>query len=275
MKKRLVLNKIMFALVVILSIATIIPLFLIFVYILKEGISIINWNFFTKLPKPVGESGGGVFNAIIGTLIISFLSSFMAIPIGIGAGVYLYEQQDSKFVNIIKICIDILQGVPSIMLGIIAYIWIVKPMGCFSAISGSVALAVMMLPVIVCNTEESLRMVPYSIKEVAFALGVPYYRVILRIIIPSALSGIITGILIGLNRIIGETAPLLFTAFGSPYLNLNPFKPMASLPLMIFNYAVSPYIGWIKQAWGASLVLCIIIFLITLVSKIGIQCGKK
>ncbi len=267
MRKRLIFDKMMLFLIVISSTAIIIPLFLIFIYIFKEGLSVISWDFLSKLPKPVGEKGGGIFNAIVGTFIIVFLSSIMAVPVGVGTGIYLYEKKRGRFVDLIKVCVDILQASPSIILGIIAYIWIVKPMGRFSAISGSVALAIMMLPVIIYNTEESLKMIPYTMKEAAFALGAPYYKVMIKVIIPSALSGIVTGILVGISRIAGETAPLLFTAFGNPHLELNPFKPMSSLPLLIFNYALSPYQQWIKQAWGASLVLCMMVFLLNLLSK--------
>ncbi len=274
MKKRLVIDKVLFSLIILFSFITIMPLFLILVYIIKEGIGIVNWNFLTGLPKPVGESGGGIFNAILGTAIICLMAFFMAVPIGVGAGIYLSEKKEGRFVELVRICIDILQSAPSIVLGIIAYLWLVKPMKAFSAFSGSVALAIMMLPVVVYNTEESLKIIPYSLREAAFALGVPYYKVILKVVIPSGLSGIITGILIGISRIAGETAPLLFTAFGSPHVNLNPLKPMASLPLLIFNYALSPYPEWIKQAWGASVILCFMIFLLNLLSRIGTKRWK-
>ncbi len=274
MKKRLVIDKVLFSLIILFSFITILPLFLILAYIIKEGIGIVNWNFLTGLPKPVGESGGGIFNAILGTAIICLMAFFMAVPIGVGAGIYLSEKKEGRFVELVRICIDILQSAPSIVLGIIAYLWLVKPMKAFSAFSGSVALAIMMLPVVVYNTEESLKIIPYSLREAAFALGVPYYKVILKVVIPSGLSGIITGILIGISRIAGETAPLLFTAFGSPHVNLNPLKPMASLPLLIFNYALSPYPEWIKQAWGASVILCFMIFLLNLLSRIGTKRWK-
>ncbi len=267
MKKRIIFDKIMLFIIVIFSIAIIVPLFLIFIYIFKEGLSVISWDFLIKLPRPVGEKGGGIFNAIVGTFIIVFFSSLMAVPVGVGTGIYLYEKERGRFVELIKGCVDILQASPSIILGIIAYIWIVKAMGRFSAISGSVALAIMMLPVIIYNTEESLKMVPYTMKEAAFALGAPYYKVMIKVIIPSALSGIVTGILVGISRIAGETAPLLFTSFGNPHLELNPLKPMSSLPLLIFNYALSPYQQWIKQAWGASLILCMMVFLLNILSK--------
>ena len=274
MRKRLIIDKLALFIIILLSSITILPLFVILAYIIKQGIGIINWQFLTSLPKPVGESGGGIFNAILGTAIICLMAFFMAVPVGVGGGVYLSERRGGRFVELMRICIDILQGAPSIMLGIISYLWIVKPMGAFSALSGSVALAIMMLPAVVCNTEESLKRVPYSLREAAFALGIPYYKVILKVVIPSGLSGIITGVLIGIGRIAGETAPLLFTAFGSPHINLNPLKPMASLPLLIFNYALSPYPEWIKQAWGASVILCFMIFLLNLGSRIGTRRWK-
>jgi phosphate transport system permease protein len=160
------------------------------------------------------------------------------------------------------------------VLGVIAYLWVVKPMKGFSALSGSVALAIMMLPMIIYSTEETLKLIPYSLKEAALALGVPYYRTILKVILPAGFSGILTGILLGIARIAGETAPLLFTAFGSPYLNLNPFKPTSALPLVVFNYASSPYPEWWRQAWGASFVLTVMVLIFNLAAKIGARKWK-
>jgi phosphate transport system permease protein len=191
----------------------------------------------------------------------------MAVPVGILAGVYLAENQARKSSDYIRTTAEVLQGVPSIVLGIIAYLWLVKPLGGFSALSGSVALAFMMLPMIVRSTEEALKLVPNSLKEASLALGVPYYRTMLRVVIPAAFSGIITGIMLGVSRIAGETAPLLFTAFGNAFLTLNPLKPVNSLPLLIFNYAASPYASWHELAWGAALVLLVGVLSLNILAK--------
>ncbi len=268
-KKRLFLNWFVQALVFVITGLSLVPLFFILFYLTKQGIGSVNWSFLTHLPRPVGESGGGVLNAIIGTLIIASLSTIMAIPIGVTAGIYLAEKKTGKLVHLLRLSTDILQSTPSIVLGVIAYLWIVKPAQSFSAFSGSVALAMMMLPTIVSSTEETLKLIPYTLKEASLALGVPYYRTVLKVILPSGISGILTGTLLGIARIAGETAPLLFTAFGSPYLNFNLFKPMNALPLVIFNYASSPYLEWWRQAWGASFILIVMVLCFNLLAKWG------
>jgi len=255
------------SLVIILSLLVVLPLFLILFFIFKKGISSINWQFFISLPKPVGEQGGGIANALVGTFLLVTLASIFSIPIGIALGVYLSEFKESKISYWVRLCVDILQGIPSIVIGIIAYLWVVKQMGHFSALSGAVALAIMMLPVIVKSTEETLKLIPESFKEASLALGVPYYRTIIKVILPAGLSGIITGILLAISRIAGETAPLLFTAFGNPFMNWNIDKPVSSLPLLIFNYAISPYEDWHKLAWGAGFVLVIFVLFLNLVAK--------
>ena len=268
-RKRQLINTLMKGLIFFFTTLSLVPLLFILVYLIKQGIGAINWEFLTHLPKPVGESGGGVFNAVVGTIILIVLSTFMALPLGIGAGIYLAEVKTGKLAYLLRLGTDILQGTPSIVLGVIAYLWVVKPMKGFSALAGSVALAIMMLPMIIYSTEETLKLIPYSLKEAALALGVPYYRTILKVILPAGLSGILTGILLGIARIAGETAPLLFTAFGSPYLNFNPLKPISALPLVVFNYASSPYPDWWRQAWGASFVLTVMVLVFNLAAKIG------
>ena len=260
-------NRIFKGLVIFLSILSTVPLFLILFFIFEKGITSINWQFFISLPKPVGEAGGGIANALVGTFLLVTLSSIISIPIGLTAGIYLSEFKKSKVSYWVRLCVDILQGVPSIVIGIIAYLWVVKQMGHFSAFSGAIALAMMMLPVIVKSTEETLKLMPESLKEASLALGVPYYRTIIKVILPAGLSGIITGILLSVSRVAGETAPLLFTAFGSPFMNWNINKPVHSLPLLIFNYAISPYDDWHKIAWGAAFVLVIFILLLNLIAK--------
>jgi phosphate transport system permease protein len=244
------------------------PLILIIIYIFREGITKINWNFLTKIPKPVGESGGGIVNALIGSILIVLTAAVMAIPVGIMGGIYLSENQNSRLSYWSRLAVDVLQGVPSIVTGIVVYFWVVKPVGTFSAFSGSIALAIMMLPILVRSTEETLKLIPFSLKEAGLALGLPYHRVILKVIVPCGVSGILSGVMLSIARIAGETAPLLFTAFGNPFLNTNLRKPMQSLPLMIFNYATSPYDDWHDMAWGAALILLITVLLLNIITKL-------
>ena len=256
------------ALVIVLSLACVVPLIFILIYILKAGITKINWSFLTNLPKPVGESGGGIANALVGTSIIVGMASVIAIPVGILCGIYLSEYKNSKLAYWSRLCIDILQGIPSIVIGLVAYFWLVKPLHSFSALSGSVALAIMMLPIVVRSTEETLLLLPDSLREAAYALGMPFHRVILKVIVPCGISGIMSGVMLSIARITGETAPLLFTAFGDIYFNVNVTKPMQSLPLLIFNYATSPYNDWHDLAWGASCILLIWVLLLNIFTKL-------
>jgi phosphate transport system permease protein len=244
------------------------PLLLILFYIFKQGITAINWDFFTNLPKPVGETGGGVSNALVGSILILLVSCVLAIPVGIVIGIYLSEVAKSRLAYYCRLAVDVLQGIPSIVIGIIIYEWIVRPMGGFSAFSGSVALALMMLPSIIKSTEETLKLLPESLKEASLALGVPYYKTVLKIIVPTGISGITTGVILSIARVIGETAPLFFTAFGNPFMSTNIFKPISSLPLIIFNYATSPYNDWHQLAWGASMLLILMILILNLITKI-------
>jgi len=245
------------------------PLIAIIFYIFKEGVTNINWHFLTNVPKPVGEIGGGIANALLGSIIIVFTASVIAVPIGIMCGIYLSENQTGKLSYWSRLAVDVLQGIPSIVIGIVIYFWLVKPIGTFSALSGSVALSIMMLPIIIRSTEETLKLLPDSLKEAGLALGLPYHRVILKVIVPCGVSGILSGVMLSVARIAGETAPLLFTAFGNPYLSTNIGKPMQSLPLLIFNYATSPYEDWHNLAWGASLILLIWVLLLNIFTKLS------
>jgi phosphate transport system permease protein len=236
--------------------------------IAKNGVSVIDWQFLSHLPKPVGEAGGGIANALWGTLLLIALSFVFSVPLGVFGGIFLAEYRGSKLAYLTRLSVGILQGIPSIVIGIIAYVWVVMPMGSFSALSGGVALGIMMLPVIVMATEETLKLVPDSLREASLALGVPYARTIMKVILPAGLSGILSGILLGIARVAGETAPLLFTAFGSPFMNLNILKPINSLPLTIFNYATSPYPDWHALAWGASFVLIAFVSGLNLITKL-------
>ena len=250
------------------SFASILPLLFILFYIFKNGIAVINWEFLSELPKPVGEAGGGISNAIAGTIMLVIIASICSIPLGIAAGIYLSEHKQGKLSYVVRLCVEILQGIPSIVIGIIAYVWIVMPLRTFSAFSGGIALGIMMLPIIVRSTEETLKLIPESLKEASLALGVPYYKTIMKVIVPAGLSGIVTAVIISIARVAGETAPLLFTAFGNPFMNLNILKPVNSLPLLVFNYAASPYPDWHALAWGASLVLAVLVLTLNVIAKV-------
>jgi phosphate transport system permease protein len=254
--------------IIFLAAITILPLLLILFYIVRNGIAVIDWQFLTSLPKPVGEVGGGISNALIGTLMLVVIACGIAIPLGVFSGIYLSERKEGKLVYLVRLSVEILQGIPSIVIGIIAYAWIVVVLGTFSAFSGGIALSIMMLPVIVRATEETLRLIPDTLKEASLSLGVPYYRTILKVILPAGASGIATGVLISVARIAGETAPLLFTAFGNPFMEFNLLKPVNSLPLLIFNYATSPYPEWHALAWGASFVLVFFVLALNFFAKV-------
>jgi len=267
LKLRIIKDRLFKYIVIVFSLLSFLPLLLILFHITKNGISVINWSFLTELPKPIGEIGGGIYNSIIGSLMLILLSSIISIPLGISAGIYLAEANKGRLSNIINLCIVVLQGTPSIVIGIITYLWVVAPLGGFSALSGGIALSIMMLPVIIKSTEETLKLIPYHLKEASLALGVPYYKTILKVILPTGISGIMTGILLSVARITGETAPLLFTAFGNQFLNYNIFKPIDSLPYRIFYYAMSPYPEWHGFAWGASFILVVIVLAFNLIAR--------
>lgn len=270
-KSRTYKNNIAKGLVTFFAVLCIIPLISVLFYIVKQGISSINWDFIVNTPKPVGQQGGGIANAIVGSLIIVGMATLMATPFGVLGGIYLQENPDTKLATWSRLSTDILMGVPSIVIGIIAYFWVVMTFGGFSAISGSIALAIMMLPIIVKSTEETLKLLPKQLKESSLALGVPYHKTIMKLIVPSAVSGIVSGILLAVARVAGETAPLLFTAFGNAYLSTSPGEPMQSLPMLIFNYATSPYDDWHNLAWGASFILLVWILSMNLITKLIIK----
>ena len=265
---RLATSKVFEYFIMLLAFLITIPLFAIIYYVLKTGLSKLSWHFITNIPKPVGEIGGGIANALAGSLLIVLVAAVIAVPIGILCGVFLSENRNSKLAYWSRLAVDVMQGTPSIVIGIVIYFWIVKPSGSFSAISGSIALAIMMLPIVIRSTEETLKLLPSSLKEAGLALGLPYHKVILRVIIPCGISGILSGVMLAVARIAGETAPLLFTAFGNPYLTTNVLRPMQSLPLLIFNYATSPYDEWHDLAWGASLILLIWVLLLNITTKL-------
>ena len=247
-------------LAVLATIAVIVPLIAILLYLLKQGVTSLNWNFFTKIPVPAGESGGGMENAIVGSGVILALASLIGIPLGIGAGIYLAEYgRDRRMGNIVRFTADVLNGVPSIVMGIAIYALIVLPQKHFSAFAGGVVLGVMMVPTVTRTTEEMLRMVPHAIREAALGLGVPAWRSALTITLRTASAGIVTGCMLAFARVAGETAPLLFTAFGNAFQSASLNEPIAALPLQIFVYAVSPYDEWHRLAWAGALVLIVLI----------------
>jgi phosphate transport system permease protein len=235
------------------------PLIIIFGYLVFKGLSSINWDFLTQIPKPPGEVGGGMANAIAGSALILFLGSLAGVPIGIGAGIYLAEYGRNRFGNLIRFTADVLNGVPSIIVGMVAYGLVVVTMGNFSAIAGGVALAIMMIPTIARTTEEMLLLVPNAVREAAYGLGVSRWRTTLSITLRTATSGVITGIMLAFARVAGETAPLLFTALGNTYWNWKITQPTAALSLQIYTYANSPYDDWHRQAWAGALILIVLI----------------
>jgi len=235
------------------------PLLAIFGYLVYKGIGSINLAFLTQTPKPVGEVGGGMANAIAGTALILLLASIIGVPIGIGAGIYLAEYGRNRLGNLIRFTADVLNGVPSIIVGIVAYGIVVLTQGHFSALAGGVALGIMMIPTITRATEEMLLLVPNAVREAAYGLGVSRWRTTLSITLRTATSGVITGVMLAFARVAGETAPLLFTAFGNQYWNWNINQPTAALSLQIYTYAISPFDDWHRQAWAGALILIVLI----------------
>ena len=252
-------DSLMTALAALTVLLVLLPLGAIFAYLIYRGIGSINWAFLTQTPKPVGEAGGGMANAIGGSILILSIASLLGVPFGIGAGIYLAEYGRNRFGNIIRFTSDVLNGVPSIVIGIVAYSVVVLRQKHFSAVAGGFALAIMMVPTITRTTEEMLLLVPQSIREAAYGLGVPRWRTTLSITLRTATSGVITGVMLAFARVAGETAPLLFTAFGNQYWNLNVNQSTAALPLQIFTYAISPFDEWHRQAWAGALVLIVLI----------------
>jgi phosphate transport system permease protein len=236
-----------------------IPLIAIFGYLVYRGIGSINWAFLTQTPKPVGEPGGGMANAIVGSGFILTIASVVGVPVGIGAGIYLAEFGRNRFGDSIRFTADVLNGVPSIVIGIVAYSIVVLQQRHFSALAGGVALAIMMIPTISRTTEEMLLLVPQALREAAYGLGISRWRTALSITLRTATSGVLTGVMLAFARVAGETAPLLFTAFGNQFWNLRIDQPTAALPLQIFSYAISPYDEWHRQAWAGALVLIVLI----------------
>ena len=260
-------NAIMVGLLALAAVVATIPLLLILYHLLSTGLGSLKFSFFTNMPKPPGEAGGGMANAIVGTLILIGMACSIGVPVGVGAGLYLAEFRTGKLAFLVRFLSDVLNGLPSIVLGIFAWELLVRPVRHFSALAGGVALGVMMIPLLTRTTEEMIHTVPNSLREAALALGYSRWRTSLTIVLRTALPGIVTGALVAVARIGGETAPLLFTAFGNQFWSTSPGAPIAALPLQIFNYAISPYDDQHAQAWAGALVLIALVLIISVVAR--------
>jgi phosphate transport system permease protein len=264
---RRVVSKVVVGLCGLSVVVALVPLALVFFYVIKQGFSSLNWAFFTRMPKPVGEAGGGMANAILGTFFLIVIAASLAIPVGVIAGIYLSEYGKTRFASLVRFTADVLNGVPSIVIGIFAYGLAVLPVHRFSALAGGIALGFMMIPIITRTTEELLNLVPSSLREGALALGATRARAAFGVMVPAALPGIMTGILVALARIAGETAPLLFTSFNNQYFSARLDQPMASLTVQVYTYAISPYDDWHRQAWAGALVLVLFVFVFSVLAR--------
>lgn len=256
------------------AVAVMAPLFLVLYFLLREGLSSMDWNFFTQLPKPTGEVGGGMANAIVGTLELLAMAAMIGVPVGVMGGVYLAEYGSERVNTWLRFSADVLNGVPSIVWGMVVWAMLVVPFKTFSAYAGGVALGLMMIPLVMRTTEEVLILVPQSYREAGLALGIARWKIITVIVVKTALKGIVTGVLIALARVAGETAPLLFTALGNNFWNHSLAQPIAALPLQIYSYATSPYDDWHRQAWAGALVLMLLILTLNLFVR-AISRGKS
>ena len=267
--RRRIVSHIAVALCALSVVIALVPLAFILFFVVTKGIQALNWNFFTQLPKPVGEPGGGMANAIVGTIMLTGIGGLFAIPIGIVSGIYMSEYAGTRLASATRFAADTLNGVPSIVIGVFVYSLVVLQMGQFSMLAGSISLGIMMIPIIARTTEELLRLVPATLREGALALGATRARATFSVVLPAALPGIITGVILALARIAGETAPLLFTAFNNRFWNTNPLQPTASLTVQIFTYASSPYEDWHRQAWAGALVLVSIVLICSIVARVA------
>jgi phosphate transport system permease protein len=265
--RRRVVSAVMTGTVALLSLVCVLPLLLIFGYLVVKGATSLNLAFFIKNPVPAGQAGGGVANAIVGSVITVALSAAIGVPIGVGAGVFLAEYGGGRVGWLVRFVADVMNGTPSIIVGIFAWTWIVRQAGHFSAYAGAVALAIILVPLVARTTEEMVRLVPHPLREAALALGYPRWRASLGIVLRTALAGIATGALVGVARIAGETAPLLFTALGNLNFTTNINEPMQALPLQIYTYATAPFQDWHRLAWASALVLIVLVFGLALVAR--------
>jgi phosphate transport system permease protein len=267
--RRRVVSRLMSGLCVGAVIVALVPLGLILFFVLSQGVQALNVDFFTHMPKPVGEPGGGMSNSMIGTLILCALGAMLAIPVGVLSGVYVSEYQGTRFASMVRFAAETLNGVPSIVIGVFVYAIAVRPVKTFTAFAGGLALGVMMIPIIARTTEELLRLVPMSLREGALALGATRARAVFSVVLPAALPGIITGIVLALARIAGETAPLLFTSLNNQFWSTNLWQPIGSLTVQVYLYAISPYEDWHRQAWAGALVLVTIVLLCSILARLA------
>ena len=263
-------NNVMVAAMAVAVVVALLPLVMILANLIIKGASSLSWDFFVRMPAPAGEAGGGVAHAIVGTLIIVGTASLMGLPAGILAGVYCAEFPGSRLTWLTRFVADVLNGTPSIVVGVFAWAWIVATQKHFSALAGSVALALLMIPMVLRTTEEMIKLVPNSLREAALALGYPRWRTSLLIVVRTTLPGIVTGSLLAVARIAGETAPLLFTALGSQYMVTSINEPMAALPLTVFTYATGPFEQWHQYAWAAALVLILVVLLLSAGARLAV-----
>ncbi|MCC6276619.1 MAG: phosphate ABC transporter permease PstA [Oligoflexia bacterium] len=250
------------------TIGALVPLFSVFIYVLQQGLPALNLAFFTETPKPVGEVGGGMANSLAGTLVIIGIASLIGIPVGVGTGLYLSEYGQGKRGSTIRFLVDILASIPSIVVGLFAYSMVVLPMKRFSALAGGIALSIIMIPTVARSAEELLKLVPQTVREAGLALGLPRWKVTLQIVLKGCRAGIITGVILALARIAGETAPLLFTALNNRFWSTQLDQPMSTLPVQIYSYAISPFDDWHRQAWAGALVLVLLVLLVNLMTRI-------
>jgi phosphate transport system permease protein len=243
-------------------------------YVLYHGASSINWEFLTSLPLPAGESGGGIANALLGSALVVALATVMAVPIGLGAAVFVNEFPSMRLGRFVRFLAEVLTGVPSIVVGLFAYALVVRPLGSFSGLSGSVAYAFIMIPIVLITAHEAFRLVPVSLREASLALGVPKWRTILWVVLPVSSRALLTGVVLAVSRALGEAAPMLFTAFGNPFWNLNLMKPIATVPLLIYTYATGPYEDWHRKAWAASFVLLMVVLVTSVLTRAFLR-GKS
>ncbi|HMC23737.1 MAG TPA: phosphate ABC transporter permease PstA [Thermoanaerobaculia bacterium] len=270
-RRRKIISAVAQTLCAVAVVLALLPLAMILFYVIKQGFTSLNWAFFTQMPKPVGEAGGGMANAIVGTLILIGIAALFAVPIGCLCGIHLAEFPEARFSSIVRFAADVLNGVPSIVIGIFAYGILVLPVKRFSAIAGGVALGLLMIPLVVRTTEELLLLVPAGLREGALALGATRSRAVFSVILPAALPGILTGILVATARVAGETAPLLFTAFNNRFWSTNVAQPIASLTVQVFTYAISPYDDWHRQAWAGAFLLVVIILTLSVVARLAVR----
>jgi phosphate transport system permease protein len=267
MRRRRASSVIMLVLMGVAAVLTTLPLLFICWHLLRQGAASLDVDFFTRLPRPPGETGGGMANAIVGTLILIGVAAAIGLPVGVGGGVYLAEHRGARLATAVRFLADVLNGLPSIVMGIFAWQVLVRPMGHFSALAGGIALGAMMIPLVTRSTEEMVRTVPVALREAALALGYPKWRTSIAIVVRTALPGIVTAALVAIARIAGETAPLLFTSFGNSFWSVSLGQPVAALPHQIYTFAISPYDDWHKLAWAAALVLIVLILVISVAAR--------